>query len=94
MWKFPKPVTLDRESPLPPYPLPAEKKLMAQWKRENPKEYRKLEREGRLLEAVRKALDLSEEMELDLRAQNPGMTVMEADQHVRHVRSLTTRDPS
>ena len=75
-------------------PLPAERQLMARWAREEPQRYRQLEKAGRALATARNALALYRQMELNLRAQNQGMTSMEAAQHVRHVLSLTPRDPS
>ena len=67
---------------------------MEWWAREEPQRYRQLKKAGTALTTARKALALYERMELELRAQNPGMTPMETDQHIRHVLSLTPGDPS
>ena len=94
MWRLPKPIPINLDPDLPDRPLPAERQLMERWAREEPRRYRQLERAGTALTTARKALALYERMELELRAQNPRMTSMEADQHIRHVLSLTPRDPS
>ena len=94
MWRLPKPRAIDMDPELPDRPLPAERQLMERWAREEPQRYRQLEKAGTALATARKALALYDQMELGLRAQNPGMTPMEADQHIRHVLSLTPRDPS
>ena len=67
---------------------------MERWAREEPRRYRQLERAGTALASARKALALYERMELELRAQNPGMTPMEAEQHIRHVLSLIPKAPA
>ena len=68
--------------------------LIERWKKEAPALYRRLEREGNLLKAIRRALSLWERAELELRSQNPGMTSMEADQFTRHLLSPHRIDPS
>ena len=67
---------------------------MARWKRVNLAEYRRLVRAGKALQAARNALTLKEQMDPGLRADNPGMTAMEAEQHTRHVLDLDPVDPS
>ena len=94
MWRLAKPVTFRPGEGLPPEPLPAERALMARWARENPERYRRLERAGTALKTARQALTLQEHQELTLRAQNPGMTAMEADQYTRHILQLRPSDPS
>ena len=94
MWRLPKPIPIDLDGISSDKPLPAERQLMARWAREEPQRYRQLEKAGRALATARNALALYRQMELNLRAQNQGMTSMEAAQHVRHVLSLTPRDPS
>ena len=94
MWGLPKPTPSNLDPELPDRPLPAERQLMERWAWEEPRRYRQLARAGTALATARKALALYERMELELRAQNPGMTPMEADQHIKHVLSLTPRDPS
>ena len=94
MWRLPKPIPIDLNPDLPDQPLPAERRLMERWAREEPQRYRQLQKAGTALTTARRALVLYDRMELDLRAQNPGMTPMEADQHIRHVLSLPPRDPS
>lgn len=94
MWRLPKPGRIDLDPELPPEPLPEERMLIERWEREAPERVKALRREGKLLQAIRNALSLQERMELELRAQNPGMTPMEADQHTRHVLSPHRTDPS
>ena len=95
MWRLQKPLELHPGKGLPEgVILPAERRLMDRWARESPKEYRRLVKAGTAHQAARNALTLQEQMELELRAQNPGMTAMEADQHTRHVLSVKPRDPS
>ncbi len=94
MWRPAKPVLINLDPELPDRPLPAERQLMERWAREEPQRYRQLEKAGTVLTTARKALALHERMELELRAQNPGMTPMEADEHIGHVLSLTPRNPS
>ena len=91
MWRLPKPIPINLDPDLPDRPLPAERQLMERWAREEPQRYRQLQKAGTALTTARKALALYERMELELRAQNPAMTPMEADQHVRHVLSLSPR---
>ena len=95
MWKLPDPRPIRMEESLPRDRfLPAERALAERWRREDPARYRRLVEAGTLMQAARHALNLRDRMELEIRAQNPRMTPMEADQHVRHVLSLAPRDPS
>ena len=96
MWKLrkPIPITLDPKNLPEGRALPQEQMLMDRWAREDPKAYRRLVKAGTALQAARNALTLQEQMELELRADNPGMTPMEAEQFTRHVLSLKPRDPS
>ena len=95
MWRLTRPVTFRPGEGLPPgKALPAERALLARWRREAPEDLRRLEKAGTALQAARTALTLQETLELNLRADNPGMTAMEAEQHTRHVLNLKPVDPS
>ena len=95
MWKLSRLLLVRPGEGLPPdRALPAEGDLMARWERENPAAYRRLVGAGKALQAARNALTLKEHMDLRLRADNPGMTEMEANQHTRHVLNLAPVDPS